>query len=45
MGAVAVMVNRVVWFDEVALVSVPEIFPDPLAAIPVIFAVLVRVQA
>lgn len=42
--AVGVMVKVTVCCDVVVLVSVPLMFPEPLAAIPVTFTVLFLVQ-
>lgn len=44
-GAVARIVKVVTWFTAVALVTVALIFPEPLAGIPPIFAVLSLVQS
>ncbi len=43
--AVGVIVKVTVTGTEVVLVSVPKILPDPLVAIPVTVAVLLRVHA
>ena len=44
-SVVGIMVNTTVCDEPVMLTSVPEIFPEPVAAIPVTFAVLSLVHA